>query len=257
MVSGDTSNNLGWRAAFFALGDQPMPPTVDLPDRSVRHVETFKHDFFAATGLYRDRRDREVVVKIYRSRGFIGLPLRWAGRWMAGRESRHYQALAGVAGVPEFEGQPDDCSLSHQFVPGRPLHRSDKVDDHFFDRLAATLEEMHRRNITCVDLDKPENILLGDDGRPYLIDFQISWYVRPGILTGGWISRRIFRRFKKEDLYHFRKHKRRIRPDQLTEQEAALAYRKSCWIVLHRIVTRPYFIIRRWVMDKFALPRTR
>jgi len=255
LVGGRDKGRRGWRAAFWALGEQSLPANIELPSGSLTHVRTFKHDFFAATGLYRDAGGREVVVKMYRWRGFFGLPLGWLGRWMAAREARIYQALSDVAGVPRFEGRPNRFALAHEFIPGQPLQRSDRVSDQFFDQLAAMLRAIHQRKIAYVDLNKPQNILLGRDGRPYLIDFQISWQVRAGSPTNTVIGRGILRLLQKEDWYHLLKHKRRMRPDLLTDQERMRACRKSVWIRLHRLLSQPYFAIRRWLMKKLALPR--
>lgn len=254
MKNSHSNTKLGWRSAFFALGGKSMPSTVALPKGQFEHIETFKHDFFAATGLYQGPGHHQVVVKIYRSGSLMGLPLGWAGRWMTARETRHYQALSHVTGIPAFEARLNKYCLVHRYIPGRPLRRDDKVTDQFFDQLAQILEDIHHCGMAYVDLDKSENILLGDDQRPYLIDFQISWQVRPGWLAGSWLSRSLLTRLQKEDWYHFRKHKRRLRRDLLTETEAKLAYRKSFWITAHRIIARPYFIIRRWLLKRLTLP---
>ena len=50
---------------------------------------------------------------------------------------------------------------------------------------------------------------------------------------------------RREDLYHWLKHKRRMRPDELTAEERRRGGRVSPWIRLHRFVFRPYFALRR------------
>jgi hypothetical protein len=49
----------------------------------------------------------------------------------------------------------------------------------------------------------------------------------------------------REDLYHLLKHKRRMRPDELTAQERESSQKRSVFIRLHRAITRPYFLFRR------------
>jgi serine/threonine protein kinase len=100
--------------------------------------------------------------------------------------------------------------------------------------LQELIAELHRRRIAYVDTNKPENILLGDDGKPHLIDFQISWDHHV-----------LLRHFQREDLYHVLKHKRRLRRDEMSEEELRRAEHKSWLIRLHRIVFKPYFLVRR------------
>ena len=64
-------------------------------------------------------------------------------------------------------------------MPGYPLGRDERVSDTFFDELAELVSWLHERHMAYVDLNKRQNILMGDDGRPYLIDFQISLHLPP------------------------------------------------------------------------------
>ena len=77
-----------------------------------------------------------------------------------------------------------------------------------------SFEELYRRDVAYVDTNKSHNILLGDDGRPHLIDFQISF--APGILRKipffGWLAGMLLRRLHEADVYHIHKHWRRLRP---------------------------------------------
>ena len=53
------------------------------------------------------------------------------------------------------------------------------------------------------------------------------------------------RRLQQEDFYHVLKHKRRIRPGDMTPDETERAARRSALIRLHRFVFKPYFMLRR------------
>ena len=217
-----------------ALGKAGLPRTFSLNGTEYRLVRTVKHDFFAATAFYADQAGRTVVLKISRTTDFAGLPLLWLGRWLCGREMRFHEKLADLPNVPRVLGTVGPTGLVHDFVPGRPLEKDRHVPDGFFNQLQDLLAEVHRRGMAYVDTNKPQNILLGDDGRPHLIDFQISY-------DGRWWLRKL----QHEDLYHVLKHKRRMRPDELTGAEAELATRQSALIRLHRFLTRPYFLLRR------------
>jgi len=231
-------------AWLYALPQARLPTTVCCNGTTYELVETFKHDFFAGTGLYRGPNGL-AVLKINRVNRFFGLSLDWLGRFLARREMRFYRLLADTVGIPRLIGAVGDTGLLHAYVPGQPLERRQVVSDTFFDELAALLEVLHTRHIAYVDLNKRQNILVGEDGRPYLIDFQISLWLPP---TGwrGWVPLRwLLRRFQEGDYYHYLKHKRRLRPDLLSAEERAVAERVGVWIRLHRLIARPLTHLRR------------
>ncbi len=229
-----------------------LPAAIRCAGRQFRFVRQFKHDFFAATGLYADVSGRQVVLKLQRQRPFFALPLGWLGAWLTRHEAAIYRDLADVPGVPGLVGMLGPTGFVHEFVTGRPLHRDDAVADTFFDELAALLHAIHARGIACVDLNKRQNILVGEDGRPHLIDFQISF--RLGRRRGE-LPQAVLRVLQDHDWYHIVKHKRRCRPDLMTPDEIAASYRRSGWTQAHRRFSRPYFRVRRRVLDRLGLPR--
>jgi hypothetical protein len=231
-----------------ALGKRDLPPTIDVEGVTYRHETTVKHDFWAATGMYLSEAGRRVVLKINRTEDFAGLPLAWGGRFLCRREMRFYSKLGDLPNVPRLLGMVGPTGFVHDYAPGRPLCRNRRVPDGFFDELAALLRELHARRIAYVDANKLENILLGDDGRPHLIDFQISYDMHE--LGDNWLNRKLLARLQREDLYHILKHRSRLRPDELSRSELAAAARKSWLIRFHRFITRPYFLFRRRTFDR-------
>ena len=133
---------------------------------------------------------------------------------------------------PSGEMTPAPTGFVHGFVEGKPLSKDRPVPDGFFRQLVELLDELHRRNIAYVDTNKPENILLGDDGRPHLIDFQISYDMHE--IGNWWLNRMILRQLQREDGYHILKHKKKLRPDEMTPEEISASERKSWPIRLHR-----------------------
>jgi hypothetical protein len=227
-----------------ALGRADLPPTFTVGNHTYSHEKTIKHDFFAATGFYkRDSDGRRAVLKVGRTQDYAGVPLQWLGKWLCQREVRFYIACADLPAVPAVLGRVGPTGFVHDYVPGHPLSKDRPIPDPFFDELLTLLRELHRRNIAYVDTNKPQNILQGDDGRPHLIDFQISFDLHD--FGDNPLTRFILRRLQKEDLYHTLKHKRRLRPDLLTQEERQAAEHKSWFIRLHRFLTKPYFLIRR------------
>ncbi len=203
---------------------------------------TFKHDFFAATGLYAsidDNPPREIVLKISRTQSFFGLPLAWLGRWLKRREVRMLSYLQPLRCVPQWVGDHGQNGFAYRFIPGRSLDEKPDLPDAFFDDLKRLLHSVHKTGVCYVDFNKRGNILLGDDGKPYLIDFQISLRLdRP-------FWGRLRRMLQREDYYHLLKHKRRLRPDLLTDSERQLSGRPSTAIRLHRLLTVPLRTLRR------------
>jgi len=234
---------------FYALDTPDMPGEVLVEGRNFRHRQTFKYDFFAATGLYESAdAATQVVVKIYRCRRFFGLPMQWLGKLSVSHEARLYRMLDDLPGIPKFHGFVGPTGFAHKFIPGHPLKKAATVNDDFFDKLKILLEEIHRRQVAYVDLNKPENVLLGQDENPYLVDFQISFtaqrlkFLRP-----------VLHQLQTEDWYHFSKHKRRLRPDLLTPEDYARSYKRSIPIRIHRIISMPYFAVRHLIMDLLDL----
>jgi hypothetical protein len=226
-----------------ALGKSGLPESFSLDGKIYRLAKSVKHDFVAATGFYRDESGAPVVLKIGRTQDFAGFPLLWLGKALCRRETRFYRKLQDLPNVPRLLGYVGQTGFVHEYVRGSPLSKDRPLPDGFFAQLQTLLEELHRRNIAYVDTNKPENILHGEDGLPHLIDFQISLDLEA---LGDWpLGRWLLRRIQAEDFYHFLKHKRRFREDQLTAEEKHRVENRSALIRLHRLLTRPYFQFRR------------
>lgn len=219
----------------------------------LRHI--FKNDFFAITALYNGECGK-VILKIHRRAPFSFFPLRWLGRWLAARELAAFDRLRDVDGIPHVLGRYGPTGIVRDYIEGHPLARGQHVRDDFHTRLRSLIDTIHRRGMAYVDLEKCENVLVGDDGQPYLFDFQISWYL-PARWGGElWPARGLRRWFQKGDLYHLGKLHRRTRPDQLTAQERIATYRKPWHIHVHRIFTWPLTRCRRLVLSRVDPRRT-
>jgi hypothetical protein len=232
------SADSGGRHWLRALGRAQPPATFYLNGNCYTHRKTFKHDFFAATALY-DGPAGPVVLKIGHLAPLLGLPCSWIGRFLAQHEAQLYGLLRGTKGVPHFVGRWGPTGIVHEFIAGAPLSKDTPIHDGFFPALARLIEAIHLRKCAYVDLEKRENILYGEDGQPYLIDFQISLRLPAG---------RLLRLLQASDRYHLLKHWRRLRPDQLTSEQTAEAQRPPPWIAWHRLVFRPVTRVRRQVL---------
>lgn len=240
----------GLAYAMRALGRDDPPERLVVAGLEYRRTRVVKHDFWAATAFYAaaDGSGRRAVGKINRREPFLGFGLAWIGQFLCRREVRFYARLADLPNVPRLLARIGRTGFLHEYVPGRPLSRDDSIPDTFFDDLFRLFEAVHQRGVAYVDANKPQNILIGDDGRPYLIDFQISYDLHE--LGNTILNRAILRRMQQADVYHLLKHKRRMRPDQLTPDEAVRAGRRGLLTTLHRAIGKPYFFIRRRLMRR-------
>ena len=221
-----------------------------IADRQWTLVRPFKHDFFAATGLYQaadasnDPEDSQtrIVLKISRLQPFFGLPLAWIGRYLQQREFRLLQRLATLDQVPQLVGQYGRNGFVYRFIEGRSLDEKPDLPDCFFDDLKRLLGRIHKMGVCYMDFNKRGNILIGTDNRPYMIDFQISLR-----LDRAWMKR-VRTMLQREDYYHLLKHKRRLRPDLMSDSEKDLSRRQSITIRMHRFLTVPLRSLRRWLL---------
>jgi RIO-like serine/threonine protein kinase len=140
----------------------------------------------------------------------------WArafARAAAAREARALRRLDGIAGVPALLGW-DGRELWRSYIAGAPMQQAQPRDRAYYRQALRLLAQLHRRGIVHNDLAKEPNWLVGEDGRPALVDFQIAW-------TRG---RRgaLFRLLAREDLRHLLKHKRTYCPQALSARQRAM-----------------------------------
>ncbi len=221
-----------------------------LGGHTYRLEKTLKQDFFAATGRYVSDTGERVCMKHYHTEPWLGWSLDWAGRLMADREVRHYRMLADLPNVPRLIGRVGRSAFAHAWVEGTDLlDRKDRLPDDFFDRLEALVRTLHARGMAYVDMNKPDNVLVDEAGRPVLIDFQISWAPRPSRWPLGGLKRRFLAMLQESDLYHVRKLKRLYRGDLMTPEERAASKRRPWFLDLHRRIGAPLRDLRRKFLE--------
>lgn len=242
-----------------ALGRNDPPPTIEIGGQAYHCVEIFKHDSWAATARYRGS-GGDVVCKFNRVQPVFGIPISWSGRWLARREARALRRLAGLRGIPPVcdavtvDGRRLDNAVAHRFIAGRPLKSDERPGDAFFPALNTLLAEVHRRRIAYVDLHKRENVLVGDDGQPHLIDFQVCFALWSDCQARSRLLRWFLTTLQNMDRYHLAKHVGRLRPDQLARLQLTASARPPRWIRVHRVLAAPLRRVRRRLL---ALMRVR
>lgn len=244
-------------ALFRALGNAEPPERVQINGQLFHRVRIFKHDSWAATAVYISNFGRQVVCKFNRQQRVGWIPMRWLGHALARRESTLLRRLSQLPNVPRWSGDvyvdgvKQRHAVAHEFIPGHPLGQREYVNDAFFPTLQNCLAEMHRRDVAYVDLHKRENILVGADGKPYLLDFQISLALPHWWPANSTLTRVLLALFQQSDSYHLHKHIVRCRPDQANGQDESVA--RPWWITLHRLVAVPFRTLRRGLLARLRI----
>ncbi len=238
-------------ALFLALGNADLPKTIVVGGAEYHHLDTYKHDTWAATGIYTNPADQRVICKINRLQSFFGIPMSWIGRILARRESAFLKRLADLELVPSdlgnvaVDGKVIPTAIARSYVAGEPFRTADQIDEEFFAELKRILATLHERNLAYVDLHKRENIIVDTNGRPNLIDFQVSMGLsldRPGKKP---LTRYFLTLFQEMDVYHYRKHYARCLGDSLTAEERRQYLEPPWFIHWHRKLIVPFRQLRR------------
>ncbi len=245
-------------ALFRALGRAEPPQSIQIDGHTYQLDHLYKHDSWAATARYRGAHG-SVVCKFNRTHSILGLPMKWLGRGLARREALVLERLAGLPGIPPgcgtiwADGLTCEHAVAHEYIPGRPLSKDVVLSDHFFEGLHTALRSIHRRGLAYVDLHKRENVLVGEDGQPYLIDFQVSfglWHPRWARLN--WV-RNVLQALQDADRYHLAKHIKRCRPDQAHLLAELGDGRRPWWIEVHRFFAVPLRQLRRRLLTALGV----
>ncbi len=164
----------------------------------------------------------------------------WLARRLLARERRALLALDGLEGVPRALDPSSPRSGCRSYLDGVPLHRAELLPGDFFEHLTALVERLHARGVCHNDLHKEQNVIVGRDGRPALIDFQLASVHR----SRG----RVFRVRCGDDLRHVAKHARRYRRrDAPSDSSEARLPRRSFLAWAWRRAGKPVynFVTRR------------
>ncbi len=127
-----------------------------------------------------DTPDGRIVVKDFKSSDLLFRLI--VGPILIRREYGALRKLFGVEGVPRLVGRIDRYAFAIEHVPGVSLDQSlpKQPDDAFYTDLRHVIDDMHSRGVAHCDLRSRGNVMLGSDGRPYVIDFAACVFLGRG-----------------------------------------------------------------------------
>ncbi len=140
---------------------------------------------------------------------------------LVGREFRTLRRLHGVEGVPRIYARvgPHALLMEHLQASRLPRNNEEPPEPLLFERLTVLIDQLHERGVGHGDLRRM-NILMDDQSRPYLIDFETAVTAKPGFW--GWFSRFGARRLTRIDQVGLARIKQDFYPDLLSDEEKAL-----------------------------------
>jgi len=155
---------------------------------------------------------------IKRARG----PLLWRrlGERTLRREQEIYDRLIDVPGIPRCLGLLDDKHLVLEHVPGKSYRQHQSVlknKERFFVRLLTTLQTMHAAGVAHGDLKRKDNLLVGPEEQPFVIDFGLACLRTK---SGKRLNAFLFEWTKQYDYNAWIKHKYDRRVDDIATEDA-------------------------------------
>jgi hypothetical protein len=241
-----------------ALGDKEPPKLVCVGGEDFEQVSVYKHDSWAATALYSSG-ERRIVCKFNRVQPILTLPMRWVGRRLARREAEFLERLSDVPLVPDglgpvsVDGRVAENAVAHTFVDGAPFRDRNGIAPDFIRQLERLVKDVHRRGIAYVDLHKRENVIVDTDGRPNLVDFQVSLAIGDRFPWNSRLFRRFVAMMQETDLYHIRKHHLCLFPEEFSAEERRTYASPPGIIGAHRRIAVPLRQLRRLLLTRLGV----
>jgi RIO-like serine/threonine protein kinase len=159
----------------------------------------------------------KAIVKDFCFNGFLFRNT--IGRFLVWREKKAYERLKGLKGVPILYRAIDGLALVIEAIPGNNIEAMEtvaKLSDNFFEDLRVLVDNIHERGLAHCDLKRAPNIILGDDGKPYIVDWAASISKRE---FGFFPLYLIYEMFIQDDLNAIIKIRLKHHPENVTPEE--------------------------------------
>jgi len=178
---------------------------------------------------------KKAVVKDFSRQGWLYRNI--VGRMLIWRERKAYEMLKGIQGVPCLYRTVPGKALIIEAIDGQDLRdfegelismaeggaESSAMEEKrkllspvFFADIKKLVDEIHGRGVAHCDLKRTPNIMIGEDGRPYIVDWAAFMAKSEARIFPLNI---LYRRFLQDDYISITKLKVNNRPDLATEEE--------------------------------------
>jgi len=198
----------------MALVAQAMEnPTVKEADSKVIETLQAGGPVFAVVRVVEHETGRAILKDFSRSTWVFQQSF---GRFLAALEARAYRRLQGVAGIPRLIRRTSPDGLLLEYIAGTNCLDAgpDSFSQEFFDQVGELLSEVRARGVLHCDVGG--NLVLGKDGKPWLVDFASSVVLPPGLGPAGAFLRNLRGKYDERALL---KMKRRRAPHLLRAAE--------------------------------------
>ncbi|MCE5199711.1 MAG: hypothetical protein ABFD54_15295 [Armatimonadota bacterium] len=231
-----------------------MMSKFKLPRLSRKMIEENTVDYYRTAGGTRpDLRvveldGRKIVVKDFKRSDFLFRVI--VGPILIRREFGALRDLMGVEGIPQLVGKMDRYAVAIEHIPGTSLEHIEQgtLSNDFHTQLRRVLDDMHARGVAHCDLRSRGNVMLGDDGRPYVVDFAACVYRGRGINP---FFKWLFGQFVLADNNAILRIKKRLSPDLLTPEETTELAKPLPFEIPARVIGENVRKITRKLLTKY------
>ena len=220
-----------------------MVESLTLSNLPEKRIATLRKPSSTRPALYRiEEGNARAVVKDYSVNRWVFRNL--IGRFLIWREKKAYQRLKGLKGVAALYGVVGGLALVLEEIHGislEGLEKKEKLPAEFFEALRDLVERVHRRGLCHCDLKRAANVLVGDDGSPYIIDWSAAILEKE---FKFFPARLIYRRFMLDDRHAVIKFQLRHCPEAIEPEDLRRYQERSA---PERAVRKLRDRARRWL----------
>jgi predicted Ser/Thr protein kinase len=175
----------------------------------------------------------KLVIKSAMGRG----PVRRARQATLEREYAAYRRLEGVTGVPVCYGLLSHRYLLMELIEGTAYRHATWQDrDLWFAELLEVIRAFHARGVSHGDLKSKTNMIVGNDQKPYVIDFGTTFIHKDGFHP---VNNHLFEYGKRLDINAWVKHKYHGRYKNASEEDRKLLNYSKLEYVVRKLRGRP------------------
>lgn len=188
------------------------------------HIESNTVEYYRTAGGTRpdlrvvETDEGRIVVKDFKHSDFLFRVI--VGPILIRREAGALRKLDGVWGIPRFIGRIDRYALAIAHISGVSLDQKGITPppNEFYNELRTVIDDMHGRGVAHCDLRSRGNVMLGEDGKPYVVDFAACVFRGRGINP---FFKWLFGQFVLADRNAVLRVKKRLSPQLLSDEEKA------------------------------------